>query len=779
MSDQNEFITQVKLQFENLDELQAELEGAVSGAIEGGAELSKRTLNNFEGLKTRWEDLTHLMKHASSETDFKQAQDAMSVIAGHANRVASAVQRTNSVGMLDAGAVKSAARGMNELARATEKNAKATIKTTLASQNVIRIIQDSPFGMMGIANNIEQMAESFGRLTTQTGSLRGAMKATFMPLVTGPMALPLIISLITAFTLSYDKLGAALDTVKVKLGLITEAQAEYNKEVAKIEKDGIKTLANAVPEEELQMALDNARNSLENTTDDIKKSGKEFADAFGFNFGQATNRINEFNEANSVAMKTGGTALEPSKDVSSAMSAMSSDIGKRIKDARKQAEDIGKFIEIVENNDKLLLQRQKLSAALGQGLGFGDDSSSTKDKKGKKVKSIEDAAIQLRIDAMEEGITKVIAQIKLNAKKERKTLIEEFGQREDLLKLLEEKESSSIQQALDKRRDEINKANEKDIEEKRKQAIADRKERERLMLQAIKDETSATMFGIEERALKIRNKIGDSDPFALDIANVKAVGEAQLAEVHARQKELGMLLDAELADKALANAELKTLSQEEIRIRQDTAEQVKKIEEAKKMAILSIHRETLGAASDMFGSFNTLAAREGEKGLEETKKFLFAQAVAEAIGSGISAYQSIMGMKGIPFPVKAVYAGVQMTAITARLMAAARSIKQVGKNGGATSAGAISGGFTQLNSSVTGQRVTNFQRQQGSDVTRSGNADVVAAVNDVANQINGINGRPMNVNVMLSDRGSAGIVTAGSEFNQRHTGRTTGSQVGK
>ena len=236
-------------------------------------------------------------------------------------------------------------------------------------------------------------------------------------------------------------------------------------------------------------------------------------------------------------------------------------------------------------------------------------------------------------------------------------------------------------------------------------------------------------------------------------------------------------LDNELIDKKQANAEMKSLAAEEVAIQKETADKIRRIQEAKQQAILGIHRDTLGAASDLFGSLNTLAAREGEKGLEETKKFLFAQAVAEAIASGISAYQSIMAMKGIPFPVKAVFAGVQMAAITARLMAAARSIKQVGKNGGG-STGVVTGGFVQLNSSVTGQRVANFNRQQSSDVTRTGNSDVVNAVNDVANEINGISKRPLHVNVMLSDRGSAGIVTAGSEFNQRHTGNTSGSQVG-
>lgn len=777
MADSNEFVSQVKLQFENLEELQQQLTAAVESAMDQGGEMSKLMTKNFEGLKTKWQDLSGLMKKASSETDFKEAQNAMGVIAGNANRVANALQRSNSANILDAGKAKAAARGMMELARAQEANAKATIKTSLASQNVLRIIQDAPFGMFGIANNLEQMAESLGRLFQQTGSLGGALKATFMPLVTGPMALPLIVSLITAVSLSYDKLGKALDFVKVKLGLITEAQAEFNAEVAKLEKEGVKKIADAVPVEELAMAINNARDAFENATAKMKKEGESFSDAFGFTYGAATAKINEFNEANSAAMKTAGTALEPNKDVLAAMSAVSSEIGKRIKDAQKNADDISKFIDILEKKDILNLNEQQLRASLGQGI-FDDDAPADKPDKKKKVKSIEDAAIQFRIDAMEEGLPKVIAQIRLNAKKERAAMIEEFGKREDLMKLIDAKEQSLILQETEKARDKILKENDKKITEDAQMARQRAKERERAILAAMKSETSAVMFGLEEKAMNVRAKVGDLDPFAFETEQVRVAGENQVKEVENRRRELGILLDNELIDKKSANAELRSLAAEEVAIQAETADKIKRIQEAKKSAILGIHRETLGAVSDLFGSLNTLSAKEGEKGLEESKKFLFAQAAAEAIASGISAYQSIMSMKGVPFPVKAVAAGAQMAAITARLMAAARSIKQIGKNGGASSAGVATGGFIQLNSSVTGQRVANFNRQQAGDSTRTSNADVVAAVNDVSREIGGINKRPLNVNVMLSDRGSAGIVTAGSEFNQRHTGRTSGSQVG-
>ena len=780
MADSNEFVSQVKLQFENLEELQQQLTAAVESAMDQGGEMSKLMTKNFEGLKTKWQDLSGLMKKASNEIDFKEAQNAMGVIAGNANRVANALQRSNSANILDAGKAKAAARGMMELARAQEANAKSAIKTSLASQNVVRIIQDAPFGMFGIANNLEQMAESLARLRQQTGSMGSALKATFMPLVSGPMALPFIISLITAFTLSYDKLAGVLDTVKVKLGLITEAQAEFNKEIAKLEKSGIKDAIASIADEDVGFFLAEVTEKFEEAERNVLKANKEFADKFGFSLQAAKKAADEVNQSMQALSNTGRATMVATNQVSQETREMADAYRTGTGDIKKANEEmakVGEALERLKNRDKLAFSNQILRASIGLPI-FEDDDPNTKSDKKKKVKSIEDAAIQFRIDAMEEGLPKVIAQIRLNAKKERAAMIEEFGKREDLMKLIDAKEQSLILQETEKARDKILKENDKKITEDAQMARQRAKERERAILAAMKSETSAVMFGLEEKAMNVRAKVGDLDPFAFETEQVRVAGENQVKEVENRRRELGILLDNELIDKKSANAELRSLAAEEVAIQAETADKIKRIQEAKKSAILGIHRETLGAVSDLFGSLNTLSAKEGEKGLEESKKFLFAQAAAEAIASGISAYQSIMAMKGIPFPVKAVAAGAQMAAITARLMAAARSIKQIGKNGSAASAGVATGGFIQLNSSVTGQRVANFNRQQAADTTRTNNAEVVAAVNGVANEIGGINKRPLNVNVMLSDRGSAGIVTAGSEFNQRHTGRTSGSQVG-
>jgi hypothetical protein len=63
--------------------------------------------------------------------------------------------------------------------------------------NLSRIAQDAPFGFIGIANNINPLVESFGRLKAETGSTGGALKALVSGL-SGPAGLGLAFGVVTA-----------------------------------------------------------------------------------------------------------------------------------------------------------------------------------------------------------------------------------------------------------------------------------------------------------------------------------------------------------------------------------------------------------------------------------------------------------------------------------------------------------------------------------------------------------------------------------------------------
>jgi len=72
-------------------------------------------------------------------------------------------------------------------------------------QNLSRIAQDAPFGFLGIANNINPLVESFGRLKAETGSTGGALKALVSGL-SGPAGLGLAFGVITA-AISFAQIG--------------------------------------------------------------------------------------------------------------------------------------------------------------------------------------------------------------------------------------------------------------------------------------------------------------------------------------------------------------------------------------------------------------------------------------------------------------------------------------------------------------------------------------------------------------------------------------------
>lgn len=99
--------------------------------------------------------------------------------------------------------------GLNKFNNEANKVANQTGKLTssLGSANGValefnRIIQDAPYGMMGIGNNITQLTDSFGRLKQQTGSTGAALRQTFSSLLSSGNLLSLGISaVVTGWTL--------------------------------------------------------------------------------------------------------------------------------------------------------------------------------------------------------------------------------------------------------------------------------------------------------------------------------------------------------------------------------------------------------------------------------------------------------------------------------------------------------------------------------------------------------------------------------------------------
>jgi hypothetical protein len=113
-----------------------------------------------------------------------------------------------------------------------------------------RVIQDAPFGIIGVGNNIQQLAEQFSALRITTGSTGSALSTFFKSLLTGSNLLVLGISVATSAFTAYqlglfdtaeetkevvsetDRFNEALNNVIKSLNDVDSARLKANKSAA-------------------------------------------------------------------------------------------------------------------------------------------------------------------------------------------------------------------------------------------------------------------------------------------------------------------------------------------------------------------------------------------------------------------------------------------------------------------------------------------------------------------------------------------------------------------
>jgi hypothetical protein len=78
-----------------------------------------------------------------------------------------------------------------------------TNQAAFTLNNFTRVVQDAPFGIRGIANNIDPLVESFLLLRNQTGSTTGALKGMLQAL-SGPSGILLAVSTVTSLMVAFS-----------------------------------------------------------------------------------------------------------------------------------------------------------------------------------------------------------------------------------------------------------------------------------------------------------------------------------------------------------------------------------------------------------------------------------------------------------------------------------------------------------------------------------------------------------------------------------------------
>lgn len=182
---------------------------------------------------------------------------------------------------------KRATASVNSLA-AAQKNLNSTtnnLTNEIRGANTVgiefsRIIQDAPFGIVGVSNNITQLTQSFANLRAQTGSTSQALGIAFRSMFSGANLLVLGVSAVTtAFTFynmwarknkkDTDDLASATKVLATEQSVLSGAFAgnDYKKAVQNIS--------------DLRINIDLAREGLISKRDVVNQYNKAIGDVTG------------------------------------------------------------------------------------------------------------------------------------------------------------------------------------------------------------------------------------------------------------------------------------------------------------------------------------------------------------------------------------------------------------------------------------------------------------------------------------------------------------------
>jgi hypothetical protein len=139
-----------------------------------------------------------------------------------------------------AGLTKGLNKAENSLKSFSTKTDKMTTKTNKMAKSVksnavpamtsfSQVIQDAPFGIQGVANNITQLTMQFGQLSTKTGGARAALSGMLKTLA-GPAGILLAVSVVTSLMVSF---GSKLNFTANKAEKLKKKQEELVKSLEK------------------------------------------------------------------------------------------------------------------------------------------------------------------------------------------------------------------------------------------------------------------------------------------------------------------------------------------------------------------------------------------------------------------------------------------------------------------------------------------------------------------------------------------------------------------
>lgn len=164
-----------------------------------------------------------------------------------------------------------------------QKLTQATAGYNSVGVDFARIVQDAPFGIIGVGNNITQLAGSFQVLKNQTGSTSAALKSAFSSIFSSGNALILGISLLTtAFTILQQKGFFKSEEDAKSLDETLKAYQETLKGVAATTLQGAQDAQKEIAAlKGLELQATNTSVSLEKRTQAVEELQKKYPEYFG------------------------------------------------------------------------------------------------------------------------------------------------------------------------------------------------------------------------------------------------------------------------------------------------------------------------------------------------------------------------------------------------------------------------------------------------------------------------------------------------------------------
>jgi hypothetical protein len=141
-----------------------------------------------------------------AEMQIKIAADVSSAVSG-LDKLSKELDQTGKDAVQLGNAVESAGAKIRTLPNVTGQ-------ATSTLTNFSRVVQDAPFGLIGIANNIDPLISSFNQLKATTGTTGGAFKALVGQLA-GPAGIALAVSTVTSLLITFgDRLFSSSQSAK-------------------------------------------------------------------------------------------------------------------------------------------------------------------------------------------------------------------------------------------------------------------------------------------------------------------------------------------------------------------------------------------------------------------------------------------------------------------------------------------------------------------------------------------------------------------------------------